>query len=647
MTLTIANKIRLGFAICLLFFIVASYVSYQGMVNAASNFRHYGELAGETTLAGEIEANFLKVRLSADKYLATLENSHLSTYQQRVQKITNMIQDDIARTDDDKHRTYLDKALAEVKHFDDTFGQLKQNVEQVEKAIYQDMVKVEKLALHDLETILDNAHRSLKPEVEYYAALLMEKFLLANLAVLHYVHKESEESLQQVRVTLSETLPQLEEQFRTVIESEEQKALLQAFVQQRALFIKAFDHAVMLKNQQNGHRKKLAEYGELLSSDLEALKLLSIEEQTQLTAELQEKKKQTIEVILGLAVAAVVIGIACAYTVANSIGKGIRKVKRISTELSKGNLSVEVVVEGKDEIGELLANMRETILSLRDIVDKVNLSCYKVAQMSEELSAITNTTSRSSNALNSEMEQISASVQQLSTSTTEIAQSATDSASFAQRATHNVSQGLDEVHKTLDAIEKAEHEMAGSSKQIGDLYQESMDIGSILEVIHGVAEQTNLLALNAAIEAARAGEQGRGFAVVADEVRSLAKRTQEATAQIETMIGSLQHGAEEAKNSIDQSHHTVTGAAQQAQSTTSNLENIQTLIEELNDTNTQIAAAVEEQSMVTANVSESVTETYNITRDNNEAVKNIAESAQELAVVAQDLETQMKRFKTA
>ncbi len=384
-----------------------------------------------------------------------------------------------------------------------------------------------------------------------------------------------------------------------------------------------------------------------MSSDLETLKLLSIEEQTQLTAELQEKKKQTIEVILGLAVAAVVIGIACAYTVANSIGKGIRKVKRISTELSKGNLSVEVVVEGKDEIGELLANMRETILSLRDIVDKVNLSCYKVAQMSEELSAITNTTSRSSNALNSEMEQISASVQQLSTSTTEIAQSATDSASFAQRATHNVSQGLDEVHKTLDAIEKAEYEMAGSSKQIGDLYQESMDIGSILEVIHGVAEQTNLLALNAAIEAARAGEQGRGFAVVADEVRSLAKRTQEATAQIETMIGSLQHGAEEAKNSIDQSHHTVTGAAQQAQSTTSNLENIQTLIEELNDTNTQIAAAVEEQSMVTANVSESVTETYNITRDNNEAVKNIAESAQELAVVAQDLETQMKRFKTA
>ncbi|OJI52055.1 Methyl-accepting chemotaxis protein McpS [Vibrio vulnificus] len=617
------------------------------MVNAASNFRHYGELAGETTLAGEIQANFLKVRLSADKYLATLENSHLTTYQQRVQKITKMVQDDITRTDDDEHRAYLDKALAEVKHFDHTFGQLKQNVEQVEKAIYQDMVKVEKQALHDLDAILDNAHRSLKPEVEYYAALLMENFLLANLAVLHYVHKENEESLQQVRVTLSETLPQLEEQFRTVIESEEQKALLQAFVQQRALFIKAFDHTVMLKNQQNGHRKKLAEYGELLSSDLEALKLLSIEEQTQLTAELQEKKKQTIEVILGLAVAAVVIGIACAYTVANSIGKGIRKVKRISTELSKGNLSVEVVVEGKDEIGELLANMRETILSLRDIVDKVNLSCYKVAQMSEELSAITNTTSRSSNALNSEMEQISASVQQLSTSTTEIAQSATDSASFAQRATHNVSQGLDEVHKTLDAIEKAEHEMAGSSKQIGDLYQESMDIGSILEVIHGVAEQTNLLALNAAIEAARAGEQGRGFAVVADEVRSLAKRTQEATAQIETMIGSLQHGAEEAKNSIDQSHHTVTGAAQQAQSTTSNLENIQTLIEELNDTNTQIAAAVEEQSMVTANVSESVTETYNITRDNNEAVKNIADSAQELAVVAQDLETQMKRFKTA
>jgi methyl-accepting chemotaxis protein len=267
--------------------------------------------------------------------------------------------------------------------------------------------------------------------------------------------------------------------------------------------------------------------------------------------------------------------------------------------------------------------------------------------MSEELSAITHTTNQSSNQLSHEMEQISSSVQQLSTSTTEISQSASDAASFTQSATTNVNNSLNEVERTLEAIENAEKAMKIGSTQVGELYDESMNIGSILEVIQGVAEQTNLLALNAAIEAARAGDQGRGFAVVADEVRSLAKRTQEATGQIDSMIHSLQSGADSARQSIDSSHDTVTKAAIQAKSASENISAIHSTIDELGDTNTQIAAAVEEQCMVTTTVSENITETYNITRENSETVKHVADSAHELAEVAQYLDLQMKRFKIA
>lgn len=645
--LTIANKLRLAFATCLIFFAISGWYSYQGMTGASQNFKQYGHLAKETTLAGEIQANFLKVRLSALQYANTLSPKQLDIYNQRYNKLISIISDDLKLTDDPLRTKHLNAVLDEAKQFHQAFDVVKRSAEQVEQKVFVDMVALEKKALYDLESMIESAHSNGDADIEYYSSMVMEKFLLANIEVLNYLHKEKPETIETIRAYFKTEIPALEKRFADLITSSQDKALLAEFIVQRQAYEQGFEQVITLRDTQHQAEKSMLELGEDISHELEAIKLESMDQQVTLTEVLSEHKAQTIEMIVILTLLAILLSLTAAVMITRAIRQGLMKVQEVSTSLAEGDLSIEVEVKGKDEIAQLLRNMRNTIESLRDIVETVADSCIKVGHMSEELQAITHTTDQSADRLRAEMDQIASAVQQLSTSTTEISQSATDGASFTQRAGQDISETLGDVEKTLQAIESADEAMSIGSEQVLALYDQSMNIGSILEVIHGVAEQTNLLALNAAIEAARAGEQGRGFAVVADEVRTLAKRTQDATGQIEAMIRELQSGAESARKSIDSSHDKVTHVNTQAQVTSGKLNAIHGTIGELEDSNLQIAAAVEEQCMVTNSVSENITETANITRDNSETIKHIAISATELAEVAQYLDMQMKRFKTA
>jgi len=644
--LSIGWKIRAGFGICLLFFAVSGFVSYKGMTSASDNFRHFGELSHELTIAGRIQANFLKARISAKSYLESHDDKDLESYERRSDFTKTLINENLEVIGSEDRRVVLEEILAEVKIYDTQFRKLVTDIKLVDQTTYVDMAKIEKQALHDLESIIEHAHKVKNSDMEYYSALLMEKFLFAKISVSNFLHNEKDHPFTKTRAFFKNDLPKLEQKLMSVVDNEKMADLVSDFRMQRTLFAGIFENVVELRKEEEELKLALSESGVHISEEIEVLKLSSVSKQGQLIPKLQESKERTIEIILVLAVLAISVGCFCAFVVNRSISKGIAKVKMISSELAKGNLAVEVEEAGKDEIGLLLANMKETIASLRDIVKQVNMSCEKVGDMSEELSVITTTTSHSSTALRQEMEQISASILQLSASTEEIATSATHASQFNNEVTSSVDSGLGEVKKTLEQIGAAEHEMEASSVQIKALYQESMNIGSILETIQGVAEQTNLLALNAAIEAARAGDQGRGFAVVADEVRTLAQRTQDATGQIESLIHSLQNGAESAMNAISKSHQTVSGAAVQASSAAENLHSVNGTINDLSDINLQIAAAVEEQSMVTNGVSDNVNETNNISRANNESVESISTSAQELSAVAQHLDQQMKRFKT-
>lgn len=647
MKLSISNKIKLGFGSCIVFLIAASWMGYQGMERASVNFKSFGDLAQVTTNAGRIQANFLKVQLAANNYIEHLDNKSLDTYQKRLDTVYQIIDTELANSNNAAHSELIAKARYEIDEYHQAFTSAKSDVEHIEQKVYVDMAQLAQNNISDLDKLIHSIHGSESSDLEYYSSQMMEYLLLANIDLLNYLHRQDQQLIDSVTSTLTVKLPQLEDKFKQATTDENQLNLLTTFTQRRQEFINAFQQTQQLIKKSKAAVTKMETLGVQIASEVETMKLQSVEQQQELTVILHEKKQQTIVGLITLSLIAIVISTFIALAVARSIIRGISSVKSVASELAQGNLAMDVKVVGKDEIAELLGNMKVTIESLRDIVQQVDESCNKVGHMSEELTTITDQTNQGSIALNSEMQQVSAAAHELAASTTQIAHNAVNAAEFTQTATSHIEEGLTEVNRTLKDIDLAEQQMQKGVDQVDDLHAQSINVGTILEVIGGVAEQTNLLALNAAIEAARAGEQGRGFAVVADEVRSLAQRTQEATGQIESIITNLQAGASNARDSINLSNKSVIEIAHEARSTSETLKATQATIAELRDINAQVATAAEEQATVTESINQSIAHTNDITQENCDAIQNVAVSSSELSQVAQHLDEQMRRFKLA
>ncbi|WP_158675983.1 methyl-accepting chemotaxis protein [Vibrio aquaticus] len=614
------------------------------MQRAIDSFKVFGKLSQETTLIGQVQANMLQTRLGVNEFLATHDDAYLLAFNQRLERTKTLLSDLESYLHDEESLRHFAKINTEIADYAHDFDLLQKEVHEFDVSLHGAMKQQETSALNAIETLLKSAHKSGDADIEYYSALLMETFLFSKISVSNYLQDPKKTPLSEPNKYLQTTLPEAEQSLEKVLKTAEQKRLLEEFEGQRVLYLGEFKHVVELKQQEEFLTRDLIRLGEDISVELEAIKYTAIEQQNTMVPQMQQQKERTITAMVIAALIAIVIGIGFATWVRHSILTGIARVKVISQNLAQGNLSVKVENKHRDELGELLEDMQGTMQSLRDIVGEVSESSHRAGAMSEELSQITQLTNQSTIALKAEMEGVSTAIEQLSASTLEISTSAQGASEFTKQATFNAEESLSVVGQTLDDIRVIENEMTASVEQIQNLHQESINIGSILETIRGVADQTNLLALNAAIEAARAGEQGRGFAVVADEVRTLAQRTQDATHQIETLIGGLQSGAEKATSSIASSHKKVTETSEQAISATDKLEAIKSSIYELNELNTQIATAVEEQSTVANSVSGSVQETNEITVQASESVTEISAAATELTSVAQHLDMQMKRF---
>ena len=474
----------------------------------------------------------------------------------------------------------------------------------------------------------------------------MENFLAAKIAVLSYSNDGNPKTYETGQDLFEYALPGIEGDIRSLESSDYQAELIDSFTAQREAYATGFEQVHQQKLENAQLQTQLTSLGDTLAIAVLDAQSIIEQQKNALIPELELSEERSIQIIVLLTGIALLVGTTSAILVTRSINKGIAQVKEITNELAQGNLSVDVKVTDQNEIGQLLENMKTTIESLRDIVQQVNASSLRIGEMSESLDSVTTTGSNNASRLNDEIINISSAVSQLASSTSEIASSANHASEVASQATSNVAMGLTEVDKTLQEIGQADEQMQLSSHKVSDLHAESMNIGAILEVIQGVTEQTNLLALNAAIEAARAGEQGRGFAVVADEVRTLAKRTQESASQINDLITSLQRGAKDALESIKESHGTVSQASTQAQQASQNLHVINQHIQDLNQANSQIAASVDEQDSLTRSLGDNAQGANTIAQSNQESVAKISEAASDLTEVAHHLKSQVDRFKS-
>ncbi|GGM04292.1 methyl-accepting chemotaxis protein [Pseudomonas asuensis] len=334
-----------------------------------------------------------------------------------------------------------------------------------------------------------------------------------------------------------------------------------------------------------------------------------------------------------------------AWLLTRSIVQPVDQALRAAEDIASGDLTKQIQVTGKDEPARLLMAMRTMQERLRHTLERISSSSSQLAAASEELSSITDESARGLNRQNDEIQMAATAVTEMSSAVEEVARNAITTSEASKHSASSAQEGQDRVLETVSSIEHMSSEVETTAQLVGELANQSRDIGKVLDVIRGLADQTNLLALNAAIEAARAGEAGRGFAVVADEVRALAHRTQESTREIEQMIMSIQSGTEQAVSSMDSSTTRAGSTLDVARRAGEALKEITRAISEINERNLVIASAAEEQAQVAREVDRNLVNIRDLSVQSSEGARDTTAASQELSRLAVELNTLVSHFK--
>ena len=351
------------------------------------------------------------------------------------------------------------------------------------------------------------------------------------------------------------------------------------------------------------------------------------------------------KLVVSLLILATALTVLFAWLLTRSITLPISQALQAAEEVAEGNLTRPIKVDGNDETGRLLAAMAKMQDKLRDTLQRIAGSATQLASAAEELNAVTDESARGLTQQNNEIEQAATAVNEMTSAVEEVARNAVSTSEASRNATTSAGDGRDLVQETVSAIERMSGDVQATATLIGELANESRDIGKVLDVIRGLADQTNLLALNAAIEAARAGEAGRGFAVVADEVRALAHRTQQSTSEIERMIGSIQAGTEHAVDSMRNSTERAESTLNIAKGAGMSLDTINTAIVEINERNLVIASAAEEQAQVAREVDRNLVNIRDLSVQSATGASQTSAASSELSRLAVDLNGMVGRFR--
>lgn len=349
---------------------------------------------------------------------------------------------------------------------------------------------------------------------------------------------------------------------------------------------------------------------------------------------------QLITTLLALA-----LGVLSAWVITRQITRPLSDTLVVVERIASGDLTAMPPTTRHDELGVLQQGVQRMGDTLRQLITGIRDSVSQIASAAEELSAVTEQTSAGVNSQKLETDQVATAMQEMSATVQEVARNAEQASLAASEADREALQGDRVVAEAITRIEELAQEMSRSTDAMSLLQQESDRIGSVMDVIKAVADQTNLLALNAAIEAARAGEAGRGFAVVADEVRGLARRTQQSTEEIESLIAALQRGTQQVASVMHESRSLTEGSVALARKAGDALEVINHKVSNIQSMNQQIAAAAEQQGAVAEEIGRSVLNVRDVAEQTATASEETAKSSAELARLGNQLQSLVSRFR--
>ncbi|MDU8501715.1 methyl-accepting chemotaxis protein [Pseudomonas syringae] len=348
---------------------------------------------------------------------------------------------------------------------------------------------------------------------------------------------------------------------------------------------------------------------------------------------------------IGCVLLVMLLGILAAIVITRQITRPLRDTLAIVERIAAGDLTHTEAVTRRDELGVLQQGIQRMGTTLRELISGIRDGVTQIASAAEELSAVTEQTSAGVNSQKVETDQVATAMHEMSATVHEVARNAEQASVAASDADKQAREGDKVVGEAIQQIERLAAEVVRSSDAMNVLEQESDKIGKVMDVIKAVAEQTNLLALNAAIEAARAGEAGRGFAVVADEVRGLAQRTQQSTEEIEGLVAALQNGTRQVSGIMLGSRTLTDSSVELTRRAGTSLESITRTVSNIQAMNQQIAAAAEQQSSVADEISRSIVNVRDVSEQTAEASEETAASSVELARLGGQLQMMVSHFR--
>ncbi|WP_330214272.1 methyl-accepting chemotaxis protein [Pseudomonas sp. AM8] len=337
---------------------------------------------------------------------------------------------------------------------------------------------------------------------------------------------------------------------------------------------------------------------------------------------------------------AIIIGVLITRLITRPIAQAVENAQRIA----KGDLTQAITTDRTDEAGQLLMALSDMQGGLKNTLVEIANASDQLASAAEELSAVTDESSRGLTRQNDEIQQAATAVNQMTAAVDEVASNAVSTSEASRQATTEAEDGRQQVEQAVSGMSSMVVEINDSTQSVVDLAGQVREIGKVIDVIRGIADQTNLLALNAAIEAARAGEQGRGFAVVADEVRALAHRTQTSTVDIEKMIGEVQAGADGAVAAMNKSLTWANNTQTLAQNAGQALERITASVASINERNLVIASASEEQAQVAREVDRNLLNIQDLSTQTAAGAHQTNASSQDLSRLATSFNVLVSKF---
>ncbi|MBD1555095.1 HAMP domain-containing protein [Pseudomonas sp. C2L11] len=630
--ISVRAKLALGFGVVLAMTVslaVAAWASLGAMIERTDRVSDVSELQNQLN---ELRISRLEYMLSADDAVGAATLTLFDRYRQHLGSMRSKFNTEqntqLLRQQDDLGQRYgdeLKQLLAAYHDASNARDQMTATAQVVNKQVAQTQAQTQAMGTEDPQ----------RQAREQVAAFTKEQLQLVRYEVRGYTNNVTAKTEQTAFAQMDKTQAQVQ---AMIDQAPSEQTDLSAFASALQGYRQSVERFRDINTQMAQLRKRLGDYGNaMVQSNSELVK-----RQVALSAADSARSQM---ILAGATLLALVLGVLAALWITRLITRPLQQTLEVVARIAEGDLTQELQTERRDEIGALQRAVGSMNQTLRQLIGGIHDSVTQITNAAEELSAVTEQTSAGVNSQKVETDQVATAMHEMAATVQEVARNAEQASQAATQADEQAREGDNVVGQAIGQIERLAEEVRRSSGAMEQLQAESDKIGSVMDVIKAVAEQTNLLALNAAIEAARAGEAGRGFAVVADEVRGLAQRTQKSTQEIEALVAALQAGTQHVAKAMDSSRELTDSSVALTRQAGGALGSITQTVSSIQAMNQQIAAAAEQQSSVAEEISRSVVNVRDVSEQTAAASEQTAASSVELARLGNQLQQLVNHFR--